>query len=92
MEPEILAPSTFFIVGKVQDKLAQSWESLFECAVGRVPSRSRRRKIAVLLTTSSTTGEPKFVPHAARTLSAYSEVSQHSGSTGIRSRSTRCAW
>jgi long-chain acyl-CoA synthetase len=75
IEPDILAPSARVIVGTSEDGQARPWESLFEAeARSPVIPDPDLDAPAVLLTTSGTTGEPKFVPHTLATLSAITEI------------------
>jgi long-chain acyl-CoA synthetase len=83
IEPTILAADARFVVGDVEDDRAQSWDSLFEGATRTSILRDPDVDApAVLLTTSGTTGQPKFVTHTPPTLSAVIEGWQHLGIDG----------
>ncbi|MBV8458123.1 MAG: acyl--CoA ligase [Acetobacteraceae bacterium] len=76
VDSTILPPSTRYIVGGAVDADgAQPWASLLEdtadISMPRVPDIDSP---AVLLTTSGTTGQPKFVVHTPPTLSAISDT------------------
>jgi acyl-CoA synthetase (AMP-forming)/AMP-acid ligase II len=81
IDPEILAPDARFIVGgAVEDGRAQPWANLFEDAADISILRDRHiDSPAVLLTTSGTTGEPKYVIHTPATLSAIADAWVHLG-------------
>ena len=72
IEPDILSLDARFIVGSATDhQSVQSWSDLFIETDGTPIPRPHDAHIpAVLLTTSGTTGHPKFVTHTAETLSA----------------------
>jgi long-chain acyl-CoA synthetase len=71
IDTPILASSARFIVGDtVEDPRAQPWTSLFGNTSGEpVPAMPNARAPAILLTTSGTTGQPKFVIHTQLSLS-----------------------
>jgi acyl-CoA synthetase (AMP-forming)/AMP-acid ligase II len=79
--PDILASNARFIVGGASEKSgAQPWEDLFiDIADRSVPHDSDVDMPAVLLTTSGTTGQPKFVAHTSATLSAIADSFLHLG-------------
>jgi long-chain acyl-CoA synthetase len=73
IEPEILAPDKRFVFGASRAyKGARPWSALLAESVsaGPLPPESNTDAPAVLLTTSGTTGQPKFVTHTPATLSA----------------------
>jgi long-chain acyl-CoA synthetase len=83
IEPAILAADARFVFGEVEDDRAQLWGSLFEGAARTFILRDPDVDApAVLLTTSGTTGQPKFVTHTPATLSAAIEGCQHFGIDG----------
>jgi long-chain acyl-CoA synthetase len=71
VDASILAPDKRFVVnGTFEDHGVQPWEALFDVADDEsslVPPASY--KPAVLINTSGTTGQPKFVVHTLETLS-----------------------
>ena len=72
IEPEILRPDARFVVGDVPAPWrSRSWTSLLESREENVVLDTPGvNEPAVLLCTSGTTGEPKFVTHTAATLVA----------------------
>jgi acyl-CoA synthetase (AMP-forming)/AMP-acid ligase II len=77
ISPEILPPSTRYVLGECDDVWAQPWAKLFEdIGVRPIPSVDADAP-ALLLATSGTTGVPKFVTHTATTLSAVVEAAAH---------------
>ena len=84
IEPEILASDARFIVGgTAEDGRAQLWASLLgddvEMPILRTPGLDTP---AVLLSTSGTTGQSKFVVHTPATLSAIADAFVHLGLDG----------
>jgi long-chain acyl-CoA synthetase len=81
IEPDILASNTRFIVGGASDSSgARPWEDLFSDIADRAVSLNPDVELpAVLLTTSGTTGQPKFVAHTSATLSAIADSFLHLG-------------
>jgi acyl-CoA synthetase (AMP-forming)/AMP-acid ligase II len=79
--PDILGTNARFIVGGVSGPNgAQPWDYIFADVADRsVPHESDPDMPAALLTTSGTTGQPKFVAHTPATLSAISESFLHLG-------------
>lgn len=80
----ILALDQRFIVGaSLGDPGAQPWARLFDDPVG-APVRKAPDALApaVLLTTSGTTGQPKFVVHTQRSLSAIADSFAYLGIDG----------
>jgi acyl-CoA synthetase (AMP-forming)/AMP-acid ligase II len=77
IESEILAEDVRFIVGPTTGCSGlRSWSQLVSEGVGGpLPEQPSAHEAAVLLTTSGTTGQPKFVTHTAETLSAIVERS-----------------
>ncbi len=71
VDVSILAPNTRFVVdGTFEDHGVQPWEALFEGETSEaLPTESPSNKPAVLINTSGTTGQPKFVLHTPATLS-----------------------
>ena len=78
VDATILAPNKRFVVnGSFEDDGVQPWEALFDEDEGNedillVPPASYRP--AVLINTSGTTGQPKFVVHTPATLAATSHL------------------
>jgi long-chain acyl-CoA synthetase len=72
IEPEILAKEKRFVTGPgTAYRGAMPWGALLiNAAAGSLPLEPDRDAPAVLLTTSGTTGAPKFVTHTPATLSA----------------------
>jgi long-chain acyl-CoA synthetase len=81
VDSTILPLTARYIVGGPLDADgAQPWASLLEDGADiAMPSVPNINSPAVLLTTSGTTGEPKFVTHTPATLSAISDVSEQVG-------------
>jgi acyl-CoA synthetase (AMP-forming)/AMP-acid ligase II len=82
IEPEILASEKRFVTGASGAfKGAMPWSALFinEASTGPrpTPPAPDKHMPAVLLTTSGTTGQPKFVTHTPATLSATMEALAH---------------
>jgi long-chain acyl-CoA synthetase len=80
IEPEILAADKRFVAGPSGAyKGAMPWSALFinEGSSGPTPPEPDEDAPAVLLTTSGTTGQPKFVTHTSATLSAIAEACAH---------------
>jgi len=76
IEPEILAVERRFVAGpKGAYKGAMPWSALLtdSPSAGPLPPEPDKDTPAVLLTTSGTTGQPKFVTHTPATLSAIVE-------------------
>jgi long-chain acyl-CoA synthetase len=71
VDASILAPGKRFVVnGTFEDHGVQPWETLFdEAADANLSSSPALYKPAVLINTSGTTGQPKFVVHTPATLS-----------------------
>jgi long-chain acyl-CoA synthetase len=71
VDASILAPNKRFVVnGTFEDHGVQPWETLFDVATNESLSISPASyKPAVLINTSGTTGQPKFVAHTPATLS-----------------------
>ena len=77
IESEILAGERRFVTGPSSAfKAALPWSTLVvdKGGAGRLPPMPAEDAPAVLLTTSGTTGRPKFVTHTAATLSATAEM------------------
>ena len=77
IESEILAAEKRFVIGtRVAYKGAKSWSALLADSVSNapVPPEPDEDAPAVLLTTSGTTGKPKFVTHTPATLSAITDA------------------
>jgi long-chain acyl-CoA synthetase len=72
VEPEILPAKARFVVGGAAgDDGARSWDSLFDHGDEALePYHPATDAPALLLTTSGTTGQPKFVAHTPATLTA----------------------
>jgi long-chain acyl-CoA synthetase len=71
VDAAILAPAKRFVVnGTFEDHGVQPWEALFnEAADANLSVSPAQYKPAVLINTSGTTGQPKFVIHTPATLS-----------------------
>jgi long-chain acyl-CoA synthetase len=76
VDRSILALDKRFIVGgAVEDQGVQAWEALFDEATdANLQVSPAPYKPAVLITTSGTTGQPKFVVHTPATLSESIEL------------------
>jgi long-chain acyl-CoA synthetase len=76
VDTSILAPDKRFVVnGTDEDHGVQSWEALFDEATdANLPSSPALYKPAVLINTSGTTGQPKFVVHTPLTLSESTDL------------------
>ena len=80
IEPEILAAEKRFVAGPSGAyKGAMPWSALLidSVSAGPMPPEPDKDAPAVLLTTSGTTGQPKFVTHTSATLSAIAEACAH---------------
>ena len=80
IEREILAAEKRFVAGPSGAyKGAMSWSALLVDSVsdGPAPPEPDKGAPALLLTTSGTTGQPKFVTHTSATLSAIAEACAH---------------
>ena len=83
----------FLVDGGVTDLRVQPWTRLFSDVIGGpLPAVSDTGAPALLLTTSGTTGEPKFVAHSLATLGKTTEESRHWGSRAVMSPYARCPW
>jgi long-chain acyl-CoA synthetase len=71
VDASILAPDKRFVVnGTFEDHGVQPWEALFDGATdAKLPLSPAPYKPSVLINTSGTTGQPKFVIHTPETLS-----------------------
>jgi long-chain acyl-CoA synthetase len=80
IEPEILAPEKRFVIGSSKAyKSAMHWSALYAGVVFRpLPPPPDEDAPAILLTTSGTTGQPKFVTHTPASLTASAELSAYS--------------
>jgi len=76
VEPSILALDKRFIVnGAIEDHGMQRWETLFDATTDvSFPDSTASCKPALLIITSGTTGQPKFVVHTPATLSESVEL------------------
>jgi acyl-CoA synthetase (AMP-forming)/AMP-acid ligase II len=76
VDSSILAPAKRFVVnGTFEDHGVQPWEALFDMAADANLSVSPAQyKPAVLINTSGTTGQPKFVVHTPATLSESADL------------------
>jgi long-chain acyl-CoA synthetase len=80
VEPEILAGEKRFVTGPSGAyKGAMPWSKLLIDGVstGPTPPEPDKNTAAILLTTSGTTGQPKFVTHTPATLAAIAESYTH---------------
>ena len=77
IDSEVLEPESRFVVGDGQVDRAQPWKRLFAKASARLIARDADvDPPALLVATSGTTGQPKFVTHTLATLSAFTEVTR----------------
>lgn len=76
LDASILAPGKRFVVnGTFEDDGVQPWEALFDVPGNETLSVSPASyKPAVLITTSGTTGQPKFVAHTPATLAESTDL------------------
>jgi long-chain acyl-CoA synthetase len=76
VDASILAPNKRFIVnGTFEDHGVQPWQALFdEAAEASLPAAPASYKPALLIITSGTTGQPKFVAHTPATLSESTDL------------------
>jgi acyl-CoA synthetase (AMP-forming)/AMP-acid ligase II len=80
IEPEILARDKRFVTGPSGAyKGAKPWSALLidDVSAMPLPPEPDKDAPAILLTTSGTTGQPKFVTHTPATLSAIAEAFAH---------------
>jgi long-chain acyl-CoA synthetase len=79
IEPEVFALDARFITGSTTGyDGVRPWARLFDNLIGGpIPQQPDAQEPAVLLTPSGTTGQPKFVTHAAETLSAITNTWPH---------------
>jgi len=88
IDPDTIGANARFVVGAIEDGEGrrqddQSWDTLVGGAVARaVLATPDVDAPAVLLTTSGTTGQPKFVAHTPATLSATADAFAHFGLDG----------
>jgi long-chain acyl-CoA synthetase len=78
-DTDVLGPHARFVVGEAADGLAQNWTKLLTGGAPRrlaVPDASLP---AVLLATSGTTGQPKFVTHSLTSLAHSASQLRHAG-------------
>jgi long-chain acyl-CoA synthetase len=69
VDVSILAPNKRFVVNKTfEDHNVQPWEALFEGETEEILSTAQAYQPCVLINTSGTTGQPKFVMHTPDTL------------------------
>jgi long-chain acyl-CoA synthetase len=80
IEPDILAPEKRFVIGSRREyKGARPWSTLLAGVVfRRLPPLPDEDTPAIVLTTSGTTGQPKFVTHTPASLMASTEAFAHS--------------
>jgi acyl-CoA synthetase (AMP-forming)/AMP-acid ligase II len=80
IEPEILAAEKRFVTGPSGAyNGAMPWSALFvdSVSIEAMPPEPDKDTPAILLTTSGTTGRPKFVTHTPATLAAMAEALAH---------------
>jgi long-chain acyl-CoA synthetase len=80
IEPEILPREKRFVTGPsgaYKDSMPWSKLLIDGVSTGPIPPEPDRDAPAILLTTSGTTGQPKFVTHTPATLSAITEAYTH---------------
>ncbi|HTW72315.1 MAG TPA: class I adenylate-forming enzyme family protein [Acetobacteraceae bacterium] len=79
IDADVLGPNARFVVGEAADGFAQSWTKLL---TNGAPSRLAIPDAslpAVLLSTSGTTGQPKFVTHSLTSLTCGASQLIHAG-------------
>jgi long-chain acyl-CoA synthetase len=81
VQPDLLASDARFVVDGARDESgARPWDVLFTDIADRTaPHDAQLDRPAVLLTTSGTTGRPKFVAHTSATLAAIADSFLHLG-------------
>ena len=88
LSSSIVPPGRCFIVGSNDDGLARPWIDLQDDLAWDVPISlpvsSDIHAPALLLTTSGTTGTPKFVIHTLSTLAATAEYTKYAGLDGTQ--------
>jgi acyl-CoA synthetase (AMP-forming)/AMP-acid ligase II len=71
IDAAVLATKGRFVVGDIENELVQPWENLYKITATTSRLHDPDSDLpAVLLTTSGTTGQPKFVTHTHSTLAA----------------------
>jgi acyl-CoA synthetase (AMP-forming)/AMP-acid ligase II len=79
IDTDVLGPNARFVIGEATDGFAQSWTKLL---TNEAPSRLANPDAtlpAVLLSTSGTTGQPKFVTHSLTSLACGASQLIHAG-------------
>jgi long-chain acyl-CoA synthetase len=83
IEPETLALSARFVVGKLADDGGQPWQNLFSSAARKSPLPDVDRNApAILSATAGSTGQSKLVANTPKTMAAKQEGWQHLGING----------
>ncbi|HUC17960.1 MAG TPA: class I adenylate-forming enzyme family protein [Acetobacteraceae bacterium] len=68
IETAVLGAASRYVVGEPEDGMAQSWTALHRDPAGMVFEEPDPNALALLLSTSGTTGKPKLVTHSHATM------------------------